>query len=294
MIFDIKHFAVHDGPGIRTTIFLKGCPLKCAWCHSPESQNQGPELLLDIEKCIQCNICVEVCPESAIPSPGLIDKETCNVCGACAEACYSGAIELKGKPMTIEEVLNEIEKDRELLQNSGGGVTLSGGEPMAQPDFTVELLRHLKQSGYHTALDTSGYTPWGNLEQALGYTDLVLFDLKHICKEKHAKFTGVDNQSILENLAKANSQGKKIWVRVPLVPGVNDDPEHIEELADWVKTLGVERTYLLPYHSLGVPKYESLGRDYGLEIEPHTEDQLGMIKKLVDERLDNVVVMGIE
>ena len=294
MIFDIKHYAVHDGPGIRATIFLKGCSLICEWCHSPESQNTGPELLLNIEKCIGCNSCVEACPTDAITSPGMIDKEACTMGGACADVCYAGAIEQVGKVMTIDEILQTVEKDRDLLQSSGGGVTLSGGEPLAQPGFTIELLRQLKDSGYHTALDTSGHAPWSSLEQALVYTDLVLFDLKHLNPAKHLQYTGRDNKLILENLVKTKRLGKHIWIRVPLIPGINDDDEHLSALARHVKSLGVERIYLLPYHSLGTPKYESLGRKYTLDIAPHTLDRLRWVEKLVSETLDNVVVMGIE
>ena len=294
MVFDIKHFAVHDGPGIRTTIFLKGCPLKCAWCHSPESQNIGPDLLLDSEKCIGCKSCVDACPTNAILSPGIINKTACIMCGVCAEVCYAGAVEQIGKTMTTKEILGTLEKDRELLQSSGGGVTLSGGEPMAQPDFTIDLLRQLKDSGYNTALDTSGYAPWSIFEQALRYTDLVLFDLKHMDSVKHFQYTGKDNKLILENLSQASKQGKRIWIRVPLIPGLNDDPEHLTFLARHVQGLSVERTYLLPYHSLGVSKYESLGRKYTLDIEPHSLDQLKRVQKLVSDILDNVVVMGIE
>ena len=294
IVFDVKHFAVHDGPGIRTTIFLKGCPLRCAWCHSPESQNSGPDLLLSSEKCIGCNSCVEVCPTNAITSPGRINKAACDLCGVCAEACYAGAIELIGKEITVSEVLATVDKDRDLLLSSGGGVTLSGGEPMAQPGFTVDLLRKLKESGYHTALDTSGQAPWSNFEQALRYTDLVLFDLKHMDPEKHLEYTGRDNRLILENLSKASKQGKRIWIRVPLIPGVNDAPEHLTALARHIQALDVERTYFLPYHSLGVSKYDSLGREYGLSVEPHSLDQLKRVQEHVSGILDKVVVMGIE
>ena len=294
MIFDIKHFAVHDGPGIRTTVFLKGCPLRCAWCHSPESQNMGPDLLLSSEKCIGCKSCVKICPTNAILSPGVIDKTACNLCGACTDICYAGAVEKIGNLMTTSEALKSVEKDRDLLLSSGGGVTLSGGEPMAQPDFAIDLLRRLKDSGYHTALDTSGYAPWSIFEKALSYTDLVLFDLKHMDPDKHRQYTGKDNKLILENLSKASELGKSIWIRVPLIPELNDDPEHLAALARHVSSLNVERTYLLPYHSLGVSKYESLGREYSLDIEPHSLNQLKQVKKQVSDIIENLVVMGIE
>jgi len=293
-VFDIKHYAVHDGPGIRITIFLKGCPLNCAWCHSPESQSKSPELLFHQEKCIGCGNCVDTCPVDAVKSPGEIDREACNVCGACAAVCYSDAIEVIGEEKTIQQVLAEIEKDRELLMVSNGGVTLSGGEPMAQPEFTIELLRLLKKEGYHTALDTCGYAPWGKLEQALDYTDLVLFDLKHMDSIQHQQYTGVGNELILENLDRTSGLGKPIWVRIPLIPGVNDNREHVKTLVEYVRGLKVERTFFLPYHEIGVPKYEALNREYNYSGENHSLDRLKEIKEQASEILDNVVVMGIE
>ncbi len=294
LIFDVKHYAVHDGPGIRTTIFLKGCPLRCAWCHSPESQNPSPELLIHSDKCIGCGRCVEACPLGAIKAPGEIDRETCSLCGKCAEACYAGALELLGKTMTVDQLLELVDRDRELLLSSGGGVTLSGGEPMNQSGFTIELLRRLKDAGYHTALDTSGYVHWDKLEDALRYTDLVLYDLKHMNSAKHKQWTHVANDIILENLTKTSERGNGIWIRVPLIPRINDDEENLRELAAYVKTLRVERTYILPYHMLGVAKYMTLNREYELQVEPHSFERLKEIKELVTGILENLVVMGVE
>ena len=234
------------------------------------------------------------CPVDAVQSPGLIDREACNLCGACVEACYPEALELIGEEISIERLLVEIMKDKKLLIDSGGGVTISGGEPMAQPEFTVELLKHLKEEGYHTALDTCGYTPWGKLEQALEYTDLVLYDLKHMSSEKHQQYTRINNRLILENLEKTSKLGKRIWIRVPLIPGVNDDREHIQRLAKYVKGLNLERTFLLPYHQIGIPKYEALNRVYAYSGEPHSLDRLKEIKEQASEVMDNVLVMGIE
>ena len=294
LVFDIKHYAVHDGPGVRVTIFFKGCPLHCQWCHSPESQLPEPELLLYGEKCIGCNNCVKACQKYAIKSPGVINRDACTMCGACVDSCYSGAIQQVGKQMSINEIMRVLNKDRDLLQNSGGGVTISGGEPMVQPEITIELLKRLKESGYHTALDTSGHAPWNIFERAIVYTDLLLYDLKHMDSGMHLKYTGVDNKLILNNLEKAKQLGKSIWIRVPLVPGLNDDYEHLNVLAKYVNGLDVERTYILPYHSLGAYKYESLGREYLLEVQPYTMNQLRKVKELVTKKLNDVVVMGIE
>lgn len=294
IVFDVKHFAVHDGPGIRITIFLKGCPLRCEWCHSPESQNPVPEILIHQDRCIGCGRCLEVCKLGAISSPGAIDRIKCNLCGECADACCAGALELLGKKMTIDQLMEIVEKDRELLISSGGGVTLSGGEPMMQSGFAVELLRRFKETGYHTALDTSGYTTWEKLRQALEYTDLVLFDLKHMDSLKHKQHTGVSNDLIFENLRKTSKNGNCIWIRVPLIPRINDDEENLRELSDFVKRLEVGRTYILPYHTLGVAKYAALDREYELKIRPHSFEKLKEIKELVTGLFENLVMIGIE
>jgi pyruvate formate lyase activating enzyme len=294
VIFDVKHYAVHDGPGIRVTVFLKGCPLRCAWCHSPESQNSKPEIIAHSERCIGCGKCVEVCTQHTVKSPGQIDRDTCNQCGACVENCYAEALELIGKQTSIDEILAEINGDRELIMGSGGGVTVSGGEPLFQPGFTVELLKSLKENGYHTALDTSGYADWSILSEALEYTNLVLYDVKHMDNEKHREFTGVSNNLILENLGKTLEMGKRVWIRVPLIPGVNDDKDHLRELAYYIRGLKVDSTYLLPYHTIGVAKYAALGREYKIRCEPHSLSQLLEIRDTVSGIIKELVVMGIE
>jgi pyruvate formate lyase activating enzyme len=295
LVFDFKHFAVHDGPGIRTTVFLKGCSLKCQWCHSPESQSTNPEIMVHPEKCIGCGSCVEECPKNAVISPGIIDAKVCNLCGKCIEACYPGALELIGKNIQVTEILDEINKDRLLYEASGGGVTLSGGEPAQQSKFTYKLLKALKKNGYNTVLDTCGYTTWDNLKKILKYVDLVFFDLKHMNPIKHKKFTGVSNELILSNLKQIVGLGKFTRIRVPLIPRFNDSEEHLRGLSKFLRELPVETVDILPYHKMGVSKYDSLNREYKLkDIKLHKKEQLMEIKNLISSYGLNVSVAGVE
>ncbi|MFQ6053213.1 MAG: glycyl-radical enzyme activating protein [Candidatus Bathyarchaeia archaeon] len=297
LVFDIKHFAVHDGPGIRTTIFLKGCPLRCRWCHSPESQNPQPEIAVHPERCISCGECVNSCPTGAIREPGDIDRGECTLCGRCVDACYAGALELIGSPYTVEEILVEVEKDRVLYETSGGGVTLSGGEPTAQPEFAGRLLEALKERGIHTALDTCGHAPWGTVERLLAHTDLVLYDLKHMDAEAHRELTGRTNELIISNLERiAASMDQALNVRIPLIPGCNDSEEHLRRMIRFLTGLRrVDAVELLPYHTLGVPKYGSLGRSYSLShVAPHGRERLLEIRDLFSASGLKVVLEGVE
>lgn len=294
-VFDFKHFAVHDGPGIRTTVFLKGCPLKCKWCHSPESQSSNPEIMVQLEKCIACGSCLKACPKNAVISPGNIDTEICDLCGNCIEECYPGTLELIGKNFQVSEILNEVNKDKLLYETSGGGVTLSGGEPIHQPKFTCKLLKAFKENGYHTVLDTCGYATWDSLKKILRYVDLVFFDLKHMNTIKHKKFTGVPNELILSNLERIVGLGKSIRIRVPLIPGFNDSEEHLKCLSNYLSKLSVETLDILPYHKIGVSKYKSLNREYKLkDLKLHTKERLLKIKDLISSYGLNVNVAGLE
>ena len=258
IIFDIKRYAIHDGPGIRTTAFLKGCLLNCPWCHNPEGRNEKPEFMWWAEKCIGCKDCQSACCKEAISFADdslAIDKAKCDLCGDCADACPSEALKLVGEEMTITRVLNVIEKDRAFYDQSGGGVTLSGGEPLVQPDFSLSLLKACKERGIRTAIDTCGYVDSEVLVRISEHVDLFLYDLKLIDEENHRRFTGVSNKFILKNLKKLSENRQKTIVRFPLLPGVNDDESSIREVGEYVSSLrGVKEINVLPYHRGGREK----------------------------------------
>ena len=265
MIFNIQKFSLHDGPGIRTTVFFKGCPLACLWCHNPESQNERQDLLYDREKCVMCGMCAKVCPQDAITAVGdsmVTDLTKCDFCGRCVIYCIPGAREIAGKTYTVPEVLDQVLRDRTFYEESGGGVTLSGGEPLLHIDFAEELLRSLKEEGIHTAVDTSGAVPFEYLQRAAKYTDLFLYDLKLIAEEKHQEFTGGSNQEIRENLRKLTEIHDTIYLRIPIIEGVNAEDIFIEETLDLIAGLKIEEVHLLPYHSIAKHKYKKLGREY--------------------------------
>ena len=285
IIFDIKRFSIHDGPGIRSTVFFKGCPLSCRWCHNPESQSPQPELIFRPERCLNCGDCAEVCPSGATVIHGseihyLIDR--CQVCGQCVRVCYPGARELIGYEISPEEVVDELVKDLPFYQESGGGVTISGGEPLYQPDFLEEILRLCQQKGLHTALDTCGASSWEELERQLKYLDLVLFDLKIMDDDLHKGYTGGSNKQILENLQRLAQAKIPLRIRRPVIPGVNDSREEIQALASLIQnTNGVDRIDLLPYHALSADKYQRLGREENVDWEtPSERDQARIINQL--------------
>jgi len=260
VIFNIQKYSLHDGDGIRTTVFFKGCPLACKWCHNPEGISPNPEIAFYPERCRNCGRCAKVCPDGKAPAH--ITEAGCQACGECVAVCVYGAREIIGKPYTVEDIISIVAKDDAFYQTSGGGVTLSGGEVMAQNrDFLLSLLRGLKRRGYHVAIDTCGYAPFPLFEDVMSYTDMFLYDIKFINSEKHRRFTGRDNDLILANLKKLSDAGASIHARIPVVEGANADTEEIEAIAEFLtKHVHTERVTLLPYHALGRDKLRRIGK----------------------------------
>lgn len=267
-IFDIQRYSIHDGPGIRTTVFFKGCPLRCSWCANPESWHLYPELSFIKGNCTACGICVTACSKHAIAlkdNKSFTDRQLCDNCGDCAEVCPNKARVLIARSVSVAEVVAEIEKDEVFYRNSNGGVTLSGGEPTLQPEFCLSLLKTLYESGFATVLDTCGFVRWEILENILKYVDLVHFDFKHMDDAMHRRYTGVSNKIILNNAKKLSLMGKPVIARIPLIPGVNDSLDNLGKTARFCKQLpSLRRLDLLPYHSLGANKFEQLGSCYSL------------------------------
>lgn len=288
LIFDVQRYSIHDGPGIRTTVFFKGCPLRCWWCHNPEGIDSGKELMYFEYKCLHCGTCANVCPMGAIEFDGspMVSRHLCIACGNCSTACPSDALRLVGREYTVDELMKEIERDVLYFDNSDGGVTFSGGEPLYQHEFLLEVLKECKKRDIHRTLDTSGFAPQEVLALVADHVDLFLYDLKLIDEREHIKYTGVSNAQIKENLRFLVNYGraKDIILRFPVIPGINDTPDNVDDMVEFISTLkGLRELDLLPYHDVS-EKYSRLDRDYKMTVHksPSRERLMEIKKKFED------------
>ena len=292
-ITDIQRFSVHDGPGIRTVVFFKGCPLRCKWCQNPETQKMENRILFNQALCIGCRKCIDVCPYGAIdPLTGYYDRTRCVACGRCVENCYSGARTIPGKQLTLEEVFRTICDDLIFYQKSSGGVTLSGGEVTMHPDFAVELLNACQERGIHTAIETCGYCTEEVMRRFLHGVDMFLYDIKHTDSERHRLYTGVGNERILSNLFLLAENRKNIVIRMPFIPGVNDEDENLVEMGKIALRVRAMEVHLLPFHQLGEGKWDNLDIYYECRnFQSPTEEQLQYAKDIL-ERMGLCVNIG--
>ena len=304
-IYDIQGFSVQDGPGIRTTVFLKGCPLRCPWCHSPEGIEFPTELNWMSNRCLgtdACGECLSVCPKGAITiGPETtdisgnpirypqVDKTLCDDCGACAKACKATALYMCGTDTTVEEVMHRLKRDQPFFEESGGGVTISGGECLCQPAFTLELLKQCKEAGMHTAVDTTGFVKWEVIEQVMPYTDLFLYDLKCMDSALHKQVIGVPNELILENCKKIAEHGGKLRIRIPTIPLFNDSKEHFDKYGEFLQPIkdSLEVIQLLPYHKMGISKHERLMKKEKIFVAEPPSDAL------MEERKEQLLAYGL-
>ncbi len=297
IVFDIKKYAIHDGAGIRTTVFFKGCPMRCWWCHNPESQKFESEIMIFKRNCLsECNLCVEVCKKGAMKREEslLIEKKKCDFCGECQEICPSEAIKISGKEVTVDDIMNEIDKGILFYDESGGGVTFSGGEPFAQIDFLNALLLASEERYLKTVVDTSGYTDFKSFEKINSLVDHYFYDLKLMDDSLHRKYTGVSNRIILENLKKLSEIHDNIEIRIPLIEGITDTDENISSILDFLSELkNISQISLLNYHKGGISKYRRLGIQYRLsDIEPLSDERLKSIKSKFSKLEVNIKIRG--
>lgn len=291
IITNIQRFSINDGPGIRTTVFLKGCPLRCKWCHNPETHKANIELMYDKSKCVLCGKCVDVCSSSAISINDIIinwDSAKCTRCGGCIKACDNGAISFVGREASPKSVIDIVTKDTVFFDETGGGVTFTGGEPFNQHDFLIHLLKMSSTEYLHTCIETCGYTLIDKIKEAMPYVDLFLYDVKLACDQKHKKYTGVSNKIIIENLKYLISNGADVEVRIPLISDNDGLLEDGSEMADLLESVGAEKVWILPYHNFGVYKYERLNMPYNTKMfRKPSDDEIALYaNKLKDKGLN--------
>lgn len=282
-IFNIQKFSTHDGPGIRTVVFLTGCPMHCIWCSNPESQAVSGAIFWDERKCIGCGLCEQSCPYGIVPGMQGTDRK-CIRCGECVKHCPSTALERMGEDMTVEKVMEAVKRDKAFYEESGGGITISGGEPLLQPEFVTALAKEIKREGYHLAIETTGYADWEAADRVFELCDLVLYDMKHMDSEQHKKYTGVSNERILENAYLAAEKGFPLIYRVPLLGGINANMENMEALGEFAVRTGVKEIHLLPYHTYGEHKYKLLRSRYQCDAYRPDEDEMNKIRNLLEKK----------
>lgn len=296
VVCEIERYATHDGPGIRTVVFLKGCPLKCIWCANPETQRKENEIYYNLNKCIKCLRCVKNCKNGALTFENgkiVINKEKCNLCGLCIKMCPMSALNFVGKERDVNEVFKEVYKDLVFYKESGGGVTVSGGEVLVNKEFTKELLRECRENYINTAIETSGFGNFEALKEIANLCDLVMFDIKNTCDSEHKKLTGVSNKLILENLEKLSKIHNNIIIRVPVIPSCNDSRENIKRVSYIANKNNIKEVHLLPYHSLGKEKYNQLQRDYELKsLNNLKESDVEYLKDIVENSGLKCVIGG--
>ena len=290
LIFNIQRYCTHDGPGIRTVVFLKGCPLRCTWCSNPESQAVSVNILFTERKCIGCGLCVKHCPQAIAVGRQGID-ENCNRCGKCVTACPARALEFDGFERSIDEVLDEVIKD-ETYYYPGGGVTISGGEPLLFPDYVCELSKAIKSQGYHLAIETTGLADGEIADRVFSHMDLLLYDIKHMDDEKHKKYTGVSNQAILRNARNAARKGCEMMIRIPLLGGINDDDENMTKTAEFCDELNIRNVEILSYHKFGEAKYAMLRKEYDCDAVTPTSERKAAIAEIFRAR--GIELKGVE
>lgn len=283
LVYNIQKYSVHDGPGIRTTVFLKGCPLTCPWCHNPESQKFNKSITVNKAKCIECGLCTSVCPS----------LNNCIICGRCIEVCPTNARTWVGQEYTQEKIISIIEEDRVFYEESSGGVTFSGGEPLMQSKALFPVLKELKNRGYHIVIDTSGYSNLKNIKMLEGHVDLWLYDLKHMDSDKHQELIGVNNEIILNNLKYLDQNGANIWIRYPYIPGYNTELENIQKLGEFVAGLNTKSVYILPYHNLAEDKHHRFEIEYKLKgLREPGLDELEKAKMILEKYNLDVQIGG--